>query len=388
MARNSVFKGSLGFISLPDILQILAGCNSTGRLFIRSSSLPAVGLIFFLNGNPVDAVNGPLRGMDAIYSLFGWTEADFEFCTGKIKMKRVINCSPMQITLDALRMLDDGKIEKIGNPGEEAGEDKGRQLSGETNAFPLLKGPLVDYGYILNEEKFSDGTKFVREGAHGNWIWVILEGTAEVTRETSRGPMTIARVGEGCFVGTLLSFLHGQNSRSATVTAVGDVSLGLLDTQRLSGEFRGLSPDFRTILISLDRRLRKISERAVTLFLKGPDTEDSVEGERLALGYDAPADDLFMITEGETYVVGRTSKGELPLMRLEEKDVIGRLPFMDIDQEYQTELVTSSKHFKVDRLDAELLQREYDQLSGTFRNLICNVGDCVSLTTRLVCSLS
>ena len=381
MKGNSVFKGSLGFLSLPDILQIIAGSNSTGKLSIRSPYALSSGLIFFIDGSPIDAVNGQLRGMQAVYSLFGWTEAEFEFYPGTIQRKRTINCSPMQLTLDALRMLDDGAIEKTGRQEEVSYMNNG-------SCQPvILKGPLVDYGYIVNEEKFRCGTEFVREGAHGNWIWVILEGTAEVSKETLKGPMTIARIGEGCFIGTLLSLMHGQNSRSATVTALSDISLGVLDTQRLAGEFRRLSPDFRSVLISLDGRLRKISERTARLFSNDPAADEKVVGEELVIEESLSSGDLFMIREGETYIVSSTSEGQLPLIRLEKRDVIGHSPFITIDQDQSTQLVLASKHLKVDRLDTEVLEFEYNQLSNTFRNLIRNVGDCVSATKRLACSL-
>jgi len=47
----------------------------------------------------------------------------------------------------------------------------------------------------------------------------------------------------------------------------------------------------------------------------------------------------------------------------------------------------ASKDLKVDNLDITGLQKEYDSLSTTFRNLIFNVATCVSVTTRFVYQL-
>ena len=53
MTSKSVLTGSLRFIGLADIFQILGGNSSTGVLHITSPHAPNPGLIYFLNGNPV-----------------------------------------------------------------------------------------------------------------------------------------------------------------------------------------------------------------------------------------------------------------------------------------------------------------------------------------------
>ena len=171
----------------------------------------------------------------------------------------MIKKNRMEIVLNALRMLDDGVIEKVGpTTADELLSKKGSKSGdGQKRELPVIKGPAIDYLYILDEEEFPDGRTVVKEGSHGKWIWVILDGAAQITRETSRGPLTIAKLGEGCFIGSFTSLLFQEYARSATVTAMGDLRLGLLDTQRLAGEFYTLPADFRNTLSSLDRRLRE-----------------------------------------------------------------------------------------------------------------------------------
>ncbi len=253
MYGETVLAGNLCFISLADLFQILGGNNSTGTLHLTSQYVPAPGLIYFVNGNPVNATNGPSQGLDAVYPLFGWTDGKFEFYEEQIQVERVINNSRMEIVLDALKMFDDGQIEKVGpvSHEDESAVQSGESEDGQAGTLPIIKGPVVDYMYVIDEEEFRDGDRIVSEGGHGDWIWVILEGTVLVTRETSNGPVTLARLGEGCFVGTLSSLLRREHVRDATVTAVGDVQLGVLDIQRMSGECAALSLNLKELLFTL-----------------------------------------------------------------------------------------------------------------------------------------
>jgi hypothetical protein len=267
---KAALSGNLSFINLPDLFQILGGNGSTGSLYIRSDYAPAIGRIYFEKGNPINAIDGFHKGKEAIYALFGWTEGNFEFYEEKINVSRVINSSRMEIVLDALKMIDDGAIKKLEpeSPDKEENNTEGSKVEGK-KALPILKGPFIDYVFVIDEEEYSPGSQIIKEGGHGKWIWVIMEGIVNITKETSGNPLTIARLGEGSFIGTFTSFLFKENIRSATVTTESEVRLGLLDNERLSVEFASLSEMFRTILLSLDRRLRKITDRAVALSSQG-----------------------------------------------------------------------------------------------------------------------
>ena len=388
MDTKSEFLGCLSFMGLSDIFQILGGNHATGTLEITTQYAPAPGRIYFIEGNPVNASMGPANGLDAIYALFGWTEGKFEFSEGDVQVARTIKSNRMQITLDALRMLDDEMIEKVGPHDSRTSEvtlcgldhDKGRRLS-------VNKGPLIDYTYVVAEEKFHDGEIIVKEGNYGNWIWVILEGMVDISRETSTGPVPIARLGHGCFIGTLMSLLYGDNTRTATATALGEVQLGLLDTQRLAGEYATLSSDFRNLLFSLAGRLGKITDSTVNLLQKSHSEDALRKGKKVIIEKGSSKEEIFTIKEGETYVIGKTPEGDLPLFILQKNDVFGNLPFMDISHEPRSAAVLASQDLKVDKLDPEKIRQEFDQLSGTFKNLIFDLGTCVSETTRLACEL-
>jgi CRP-like cAMP-binding protein len=328
MHGKAVLTGDLGFICLAEVFQILGGNNNTGTLRVTSQYAPAPGLIYFVQGNPINATSGPLSGLDAIYALFGWIEGTFEFHDGQTQVERVVNNSRMEIVLDALRMLDDGLIKKIGPPSAVADSDEATDGKGEV--LPIIKGPVVDYMYVIDEEEFRDGDRIVEEGSHGNWIWVILEGTVHLTRETSNGPMTMARFGEGCFIASLACFAQRECVRSATVTAVGSVQLGVLDIRRMADEYSSLSPEFKGLLLSLDGRLRKTTDLTQELFTEKYQPNGLTKDKKLILKEGSSKEDVFVIEKGETHVIRRTAKGYLPLLTLEKGDIFGYVPFMDM----------------------------------------------------------
>jgi len=146
-------------------MQLIGSHGSTGVLTIISKYAPEPGEIFFKEGNPVDATCGSKTGLEAIYSLFGWTRGEFEFFIQDVQKSNVIHESRMQIILSGLKMLDDGEIEKLGPfTVEKPAEDS--VVGGIPQ--PLIKGPLVDYIYVLDEEEFNSGSEIVLEGRFGN----------------------------------------------------------------------------------------------------------------------------------------------------------------------------------------------------------------------------
>jgi len=386
MTGPSVLQGELSFLHLADLFQLLGSNISTGILHVRTPSIPHPAVVYFDEGNPISASWGDLNGIDAINVLFGWMEGHFEFQEKAIQTPRTIKKGRMQIVLDALRLLDEGEIEKVGLP-EEKGAAPPSQKKGIGKllweSMPVIKGPVIDYMYVVEEEEFPSGHRVVAEGRHGSWIWVILEGEVEILRETPKGPITIARLGEGSYIGTFTIFLFEGSIRSAHVSAVGNVRLGLLDTQRLYGEFAALSAEFRNLLLSLSRRLIKTSDRVVELYTRQKIKPISIKDKEVFLKMGTSKEQAYAITSGETCVVTKTKKGALPLISLEKEDVFGNLPFIQTGQEPYAASVFASKDVKVQKLDPAQLQSEFDRCSLTFRSLVENVCTSISITSQI-----
>ena len=382
MDDRVVFSGSLEFISLADILQILGGNGSSGTLRMSSKYAPGPGVIHFINGDPANAVTGALKGLKAVHALFGWLEGKFEFQEGDPKVGKAIKESRMQIVLDALSMLDDGAIPKIGPPSLD-GSTPGDSGDEDRPALQVIKGPLPDYSYIIEEEEFRDGERIVKQGGHGKWLWTIFEGEVDIFRKIPDGNLTIARLGEGCFIGTFAALLFREYARTASVKAVGDVRLGLIDTEQLSTVFNSLSSEFRKILLSLDNRLKNITQTAVDVYTKSDSLKRPSGDHKIIIKKGSEKEELFTLKNGDVQIVISTKKGPLTLCDVEKDTVFGYIPFLDMGHELAHASVTATPGLKADKLDIASMQEEYDALPGTFQNLIYVLGTLIFSTTRM-----
>lgn len=384
METRPVLSGNLGFMSLADIFQILGGNASNGTLRMTSPYAPNLGVIYFQHGDPISASNGDLKGIKAVHSLFGWVEGTFEFQEGDPKVPKGIKEGRMQIVLDALRMLDDGDIKKIGPASLVDAHAHAETVDGEA-VVKTIKGPLPDYAYIIEEEEFRGGERIVKEGGHGKWLWVIFDGEVDVHRETPEGPLPVARLGEGCFIGTFAALLFKEYARTATVKAAADVRLGLIDTEQLSTVFNSLSADFRKILLSLDHRLKYVTDCAVNVYTKGAKGKLPPIGNKVVLKKGSSKENLFSVADGNVQIIVPTKKGPLPLCNIQKEDIFGYLPFLDMGHEPRHASVVASENLQVGKISVTGIQNEYDSLPGTFRNLIYVLGNLISYTTRLAC---
>lgn len=380
MNKNVVFSGKLDFLNLGELLQILGTNNSSGILRITSKYAESPGLIYVNNGNTVDASNGSLSSVDALYSLFGWIDGEFEFCMEDVDKKNVINKNRMEIILDGTRMVDDGKIEKL---GPVSFKEKSETDQEKKALLPLVKGPIVDYMYVIDEEEFFEGDEIVFEGNYGNWMWVILDGIVDITKETPKGTLNLISISNGSFVGSIASFLSEGNVRSATVVARGHVQLGMLDSQRLSGEFAKMSSELRSVVKSLDKRLKQVSNNAIDLYMNKNYFDKFIKNKKVVIKQGKSEDRAFTIAKGDVVIARKTDKGFVPLCNIGKGDYFGNIPFINMGHEPHNAFVFSSKDLKLNPIDLKKLQQEHDSLSSTFKNIIENIATCISVTTLL-----
>ncbi len=383
MDKSVVIAGSLNFLNLSEVFQLLGSSGSTGILRIRSTYSDQPGQIYFKNGSPVDAKTGSLSGLDAVYALFGWTNGEYEFSREHVENEDVVKKSRMEIVLESSKMLDNGMIKRL---GEVPLKDQLIESSSTSNDVPVINGPLVDYMYVVDEEDFKDGEIIVNQGKHGNWNWVVLDGIVEVRKETPKGAVPIIRVGVGSFVGSIAGLLLQSSVRSATVVAIGDAQLGVLDSQRLAMEYTCLTSDFKEVVLSLDKRIKQVTNRAVELFLnKKSDVSKYMKGKEIFIKQGDNKEGVFTIENGHAYVIRTLKRGHILLSSLEEGDLLGSLPFLNYGHEPHSASIYTSEDFKVEPTNFERLQNEYDQLSTTFKNMIENSSNFLSATTKIVC---
>ena len=83
-------SGSLDFLNLGELLNLLGTNGSSGVLHVKSSHSSDPGLVYLDKGNPINAVNGSFTGLDAVFSLFGWTAGHFEFVEEDVTCEKAI----------------------------------------------------------------------------------------------------------------------------------------------------------------------------------------------------------------------------------------------------------------------------------------------------------
>ncbi len=378
MENSVVLTGNLNFLGLGDLLQLIGSNGGTGALRIISKYAPEPGLIYFDKGNIVSAANNLLApdkriGIDAAYSLFGWIEGQFEFNEEDVQLEKVITTNRMEIILDGLRMVDDGVIPILGPVSFE------KKSEGEkTPTIPIIKGSLVDYMYVVDEEEFYKGRTIAEENSHGTWVWVILEGVVDITKETEQGPLTLLKIADGAFIGNMGAFLFQSTLRSVTAVAATNVQLGVLDSQRLSNDFAGRSREFRELALSIDKRLKEVTNRAVEVYLKKDNIKAFVKEKK---HFPIKEGKLFAIQKGEAVIVRKTKTGYVPLANLGRDDFIGHIPFLDTGHEPDGAMVFASEDIEVNEMDAASLHEEYKQLPTTLKNMVENAATCISITT-------
>lgn len=112
---------------------------------------------------------------------------------------------------------------------------------------------------LVSEETYEDGKLIFEENSSGDWVYVVLSGTVEVSRKIAGKRLVVETLKEGEVFGEL-SFIGGSK-RSATVKAIGDTTVGIIDRDSLDTEFNKLSAGFRAILVSVVRRFNKMVDR-------------------------------------------------------------------------------------------------------------------------------
>ena len=381
MQTIAELSGNLKFLSLADIMQLLGGNGDSGVLRLHSPHTADTGVVFFIEGNPVDAFAGSKTGIDALYALFGWVEGGFEFRTEKCPEEKKIKQGRMEIILDGLRQLDDGEIERLGAKKEKASETAAR------DGGTIIKGPFVDYMYVVDEESYQDGHELVTEGKHGDWIWVILEGAVDVLRETSEGPVPIITIGDGTFIGSIQSFLNNSVARNASIRAQGQVQVGVLDSRKLSSDFGRISRDFKAFIFSLDNRLKSITDTIIAAKAGQANLQKVIKDKKPVINQGDDEDRLFRISQGEAVVVRTTKQGRVLLATLQKDDFFGKIPFLDIGSEPYSAAIYGSEDMETDQVDQAALKEEFDKLPATIKNMLESTAICIAASAQSACSI-
>ncbi len=258
-------------------------------------------------------------------------------------------------------------------------------MNTENQGLPVLGGQDDHFEYVVDEEDIYEGDNVVREGRHGDWLSIILEGEADILRETTKGPLRIATLGPGAFVGSIKAVMTSKSSRSATLIAKTPVVLGTLDMARIYDNFAHMSLEMKNFATTLDKRLRQVSQRMVETHEGTTDPGPFTRDRKVMMGKGAPKTGMYVIAQGSAAVIKKQEKGIIPLALFEKGDMVGQAPFADFAHEPESAFLVVSNDCKMNQVDVKALEEEYKKLPKLVKGLFDHVAACIRATTVLVC---
>ena len=113
---------------------------------------------------------------------------------------------------------------------------------------------------IASEEIFQNGDIIFEEGDSGDWIYIILSGSVELSRTIEGYKYIIEVLRTDDIFGELENI--GKIKRMTTAIAIGDATLGIIERDFIDKEYNRLSQQFRNILESMVIRNQKLIKRA------------------------------------------------------------------------------------------------------------------------------
>jgi len=113
---------------------------------------------------------------------------------------------------------------------------------------------------IIREENFSSGQIIFKQDGPGDWLYIIMSGSVETSRNVDGKKFVIEKLQHGEIFGEI-EFIGGMK-RTVSARAVGDTTIGLVDRESIKKEYDRLSKQFRSILETIPVRLQKMIDRA------------------------------------------------------------------------------------------------------------------------------
>ena len=158
--------------------------------------------------------------------------------------------------------------------------------------------------YIVSaEEAYHYGQVIYEEGNSGDWVYVILSGLVEVSKNI-RGKKYIIEILQSGDVFGVLEYI-GRIKRTTTIRSIGMTNLGLIDREFLDREYNQLSAQLRGIIEIMTRKSEKLLNRFSDLVSRQEKREEKIlplvfsDGETAYRAHtvDISAKGLFIVTE-------------------------------------------------------------------------------------------
>ena len=110
-----------------------------------------------------------------------------------------------------------------------------------------------------NVQRYSNDDIIVSEGIVSNNAYIIFEGKVNITKKVDKKSILINTLNKGEVFGEM--GLISQSVRSASVVAVGNVTIGVIEREQFEAIVSKLPDDIRAIVKALVDRLRYTSDQ-------------------------------------------------------------------------------------------------------------------------------
>ena len=123
-------------------------------------------------------------------------------------------------------------------------------------------------------QSYSDGDVIITEGIMSNNAYVVLKGSVRITKKIDKKIVSVGTLKEGDVFGEM--GLISQSVRSANISAIGDVTVGVIDKETFEGVMNNLPEDLKPIILSLVERLRITTQLLTRIGLELETTRNKI----------------------------------------------------------------------------------------------------------------
>lgn len=114
--------------------------------------------------------------------------------------------------------------------------------------------------------RYQDGEVIVTEGVISNNAYVVLSGKVKIVKKTDNKQVVIGTLSKGSVFGEM--GLIGASTRTATVSAIGETNIGIIDKESFVKMLEQLPEDLSPIVRSLVERLKITTEKLAKIGLQ------------------------------------------------------------------------------------------------------------------------
>ena len=123
-------------------------------------------------------------------------------------------------------------------------------------------------------QHFADGNTIITEGIMSNNAYVILKGKVRITKKIDKKIISVGTLKEGEVFGEM--DLISETVRSANITAIGDVTVGVIYKEFFDKSMNGLQDGMKPIILALVERLRMTTHLLTRIGLELESTKNKI----------------------------------------------------------------------------------------------------------------